>query len=157
MWKFKHVAVLFLCACTGATEEECTVTTHTPTCNRAIKYMSKQGKYIGQRCTTVTPLQQIDVYSYDRWISILIQGPHLVSLILHRHTTLPVDSYAMMSALSISYNPLPGVTMAFVRRHGLQLTLLVLPANAKPIEAGDLTRNFISSIPPRIFVRLLMY
>ena len=52
MWKFKHVAVLFvlfLCACTGATEEECTVTTHTPTCNGAIKYMSKQGKYIGQR------------------------------------------------------------------------------------------------------------
>ena len=42
MWKFKHVAVLFvlfLCACTGATEEECTVTTHTPTCNGAIKYM----------------------------------------------------------------------------------------------------------------------
>ena len=27
-------------------------------------------------CTTVTPLQQIDVYSFDRGISILIQGPH---------------------------------------------------------------------------------
>ena len=40
--------------------------------------------------------------------------------------------------------------MAFVRRCGLQLTLSILPTEARPIETGNLARIFISSIPSRI-------
>ena len=126
--------------------------------NGAIKYMSKQGKYIGQRYMYYSNTTATNRCLLFRSGDI---NPNPGPTPCEPHSTSPHHSSGRQLCYDVStlhkLQPSSKCHYGLCKEtYGLQLTLLVLPANAKPIEA-DLTRNFISSIQPRIFVRLRMY